>query len=39
MNPAPTEVHRVEPDVDATAACAFDAVITWAGLALPAFSA
>jgi hypothetical protein len=39
MNPTLTEVHRIESDVKATVARAFDAMITWAGAAPPAFSA
>jgi hypothetical protein len=39
MNPALTGAHRIEPDVKATVARAFTAMITWAGGAPPAFFA
>jgi hypothetical protein len=37
MNPALTGAHRIELDVKATVARAFNAMITWAGRAPPAF--
>jgi hypothetical protein len=39
MNPALTGAHRIEPDGKATVAHAFNAMITWAGGAPPAFFA
>lgn len=39
MNPALTGTHQIESDFKATVARAFDAMITWAGGAPPAFSA
>jgi hypothetical protein len=39
MNPPLTRAHRIEPDVKATMARAFTAMITWAGGAPRAFSA
>ncbi len=39
MNPVLTEAHRIEPDVKARVARAFNAMITWAGGTPSAFFA